>query len=136
MAFDGRSNESGKSVMDRYKEVVIGDKVFRLKRLSAQIGSWISYKIIANGMKLDFKEFQEVQDSLLENVEKRTNVNGNTTFTPLYVRESHTWVDKDIEFDLLAVTKLTTESLSFNFESFFEDSGIKEKLAQVGILRS
>jgi hypothetical protein len=126
--------------VDRYKDITVGEgpdaRNFRINRLPADVGSWIAFQILSSGGKLPEEDFHKAQGHLLASIQQLTVIQGQNAYTPIYVRDSGIWADKQLEFDLPAVINLTMQAMAYNFESFFMDSRIKPILDGYGFTRS
>lgn len=107
----------------RSTDVDINGVSYRIERLPARVGSWIVWQIIGNMFGISEDAFMAVQGKLLSACARYEDG------MPLAVfKLPATWAVPELEYDLLAVAKLTRHALEFNVAPFFEDPEFKKDL--------
>lgn len=123
-----------------HKDVKIGERVFRLKKMDARTGTWIAFLVlgkmasqggfgvraVASSMSNYSKEeFLSVQSDALRTVYKIENHEGQE-FPVCIVTESGAWADKDLAEDVVTLFALTVQAVVFNVQPFFLKGGLSE----------
>jgi hypothetical protein len=106
-----------------FTDIEVGEEKYRIHKLTARDGSWVLNTLLRKIMPgvNTREEFDAVQALLLKNC-YRYIAEGPE---PLVIMNANDrWAFKDLEYDLMAVTKLTAEALAFNTKDFFENDGM------------
>jgi hypothetical protein len=106
------------------KDVEIQGKKYRVGRVTALVGNWISIKISS----CSEQEFMKIQQYLLAVC---SEYNGAEVPMPVMMTDGR-WANKDLEYDLPAVGLLFQESLDFNIRPFLNALASKDSSAQAG----
>jgi hypothetical protein len=93
------------------KDVEIGGKRYRIGRVTASVGTWISLRLgTANE-----EQFTRMQQHLLGIC---SVYNEAGTLSPILMADGR-WAEKDLEYDTATVAQLFIKALDFNVGSFF-----------------
>lgn len=126
----------------KFKEVEVGGKKYRLTKMDARTGSYIAAKLallaaplLKKGGNIDDdamtalvpslnrKDFEEIQTLLLRRVQLLREKDGTSLPEPI-VMANGSFVDEDLEYSTAAVMNLTVQSIMFNVGDFFAEAGL------------
>src|ERR1700746_985624 len=103
--------------MEMFKDVTIGEHKYRIGRFTARVGSWLLAQS-AKGSNMSEQEFANVQDHCLAVCSRYEPTSG----VPMPVMAKGVFTIKELEYDMATVTKLQGQAMSFNFDSFLEET--------------
>ena len=129
----------------KFQEVEVGGKKYRLTKMDARTGSYIAAKLAmlaapflnklkkdegidAEGMaalvaSLSRKDFEEIQTLLLKRVQLLREKDGIPLPEPILMADG-SFVDEELEYSTAAVMNLTGQSIIFNVGDFFAEAGL------------
>lgn len=129
----------------KFKEVEVGGKKYRLTKMDARTGSYIAAKLAllaapllknikkdkdldAESMAalvtgLNRKDFEEIQTLLLKRVQLLREKDGVPLPEPIIMADG-SFVDEELEYSTAAVMNLTVQSVMFNVGDFFAEAGL------------
>lgn len=126
----------------KYQEVEVGGKKYRLTKMDARTGSYIAAKLALlaapllkkggsvddNAMaalihSLNRKDFEEIQTLLLKRVKLLREKDGVSLPEPILMADG-SFVDEELEYSTAAVMNLTVQSIMFNVGDFFAEAGL------------
>jgi len=138
-AYPGFFKRITEIIMEKTKDVVIGDHTFRIGRVRADLGNWIVWQF-QNG---DFRKesvFPTVQAYMFDVCFRMKPVGGppngmmpggaaqaaQTMPVKCYDAASRRWLIPDLADDIWTVSNLFNEAIDFNFADFFRKLGTKK----------
>lgn len=126
----------------KYQDVEVGGKKYRLTKMDARTGSYIAAKLALlaapllkkggsvddNAMaalvpSLNRKDFEEIQTLLLKRVKILREKDGIFLPEPI-LKADGSFVDEELEYSTAAVMNLTVQSIMFNVGDFFAEAGL------------
>ena len=126
----------------KYQDVEVGGKKYRLTKMDARTGSYIAAKLALlaapllkkggsvddNAMAalvpgLNRKDFEEIQTLLLKRVKLLREKDGIFLPEPI-LKADGSFVDEELEYSTAAVMNLTVQSVMFNVGDFFAEAGL------------
>ena len=124
------------------KIIEVNGKKYKLSKMDAKSGSYVAFKlavIVAPAIKegnienalsqistLPRKEFDELQNLLLQTVAEIKEVNGEEM--PMALLRNGSFINEDLQYDVSSVMQLTVQAAMFNVGDFFAGNvGLQEK---------
>lgn len=104
--------------IERYKDVTIEGRDFRVGRVTAMVGDWITRNLTSGMNGMGESGYNRVRGYLLSECSLYKNADGQRV--PLKVFEGDRLLVPDLEYDLETVNRLCEMSMKFNFDDFFE----------------
>jgi hypothetical protein len=119
-------------IKEKTKAFEFQGRRWQVEKATALDGANIIRKLVSSGAKgaqdflskLSNDEFQAIQNILLSKVFEVQNINGQETTLPIITPSGA--LSNSISEDATLVYMLTVISLSFDMQSFFDESALKE----------
>lgn len=103
--------------IERYKNVTIGEREFRVGLLSAAKGSWVITQMVS-GRATEFDVHQKIQDFLFSECFIVKHADADPIAIRIYGAGRWLVPDLELEYDLDTVTELEAAAFEFNFGPF------------------
>jgi hypothetical protein len=125
--------------MELHKDMTIGSKCYRVNRLKADVGSWITFQLLTkmlpgfvssqinlaglpqSGASISEQDFRSIQHYCLSAC-YRYEDSAPGVYMP--IMSNGVFAIKELEYDLPTVLGLTIHCLQFNFADFFSGDGL------------
>lgn len=132
---------------EKFKEISIGDRKFRIGKFDALTGSYIAYAVLTQLLPLGLgnmvkglesiaadpslslpvmpkEKFVEIQKDCLMVCSEITPVGNTVGLMPVLLADGR-WGIEDLEHDAPTILLLTVEVLGYNVQSFFDENVLK-----------
>jgi hypothetical protein len=103
--------------LERFKDVTINGRDFRLGLVPAHIGSWVLVQVMT-GKSTELDVYQKIQSFLF--AECSLLVHKDEAVIPMKIFADGRFINVDLQYDTDTAMDLYKESFSFNFDPFFE----------------
>jgi len=134
---------------EMFKEVDVGERKFRIGRLDALTGSYITTLVLMqmlpfgdaqvtggsgkNRSLMDKETFMDVQRECLKVVSELKSVGGNVAPLPVMLYDGR-WGVEGLEEDTMTVLTLTIHTLIFNIADFFQGDALNNLIKPISDL--
>ena len=103
--------------LERFKDVSINGRDFRLGLVPAHIGSWVLVQVMT-GKSTDLEVYQKIQGFLF--AECSLLISKDEAVIPMKVFADGRFINPDLQYDTDTAMGLYKEAFAFNFDPFFE----------------
>ena len=130
-------------IKKKTEDIEVNGKKYRLQKMDARTGSYLAAKLAVFALPLmnkeqklnaedfgkllsvmDFKEFVELQNTVLRTVLKIVETSTGDEMPELLLDKANIITDEDLAYDTASLIQLTVRALIFNIGSFFGEKGL------------
>lgn len=101
--------------IERYKDVTVEGRDFRIGLMTAKIGAWCGLQI-ASGNVADEAVYEKIRNYLFNEISAYVEKGG--VRVPMRIYSNGQWLMPEFEYDLLTADGLFWEAMGFNFDPF------------------